>query len=128
MTLGMQLKKAWYKLAIKLYIPAASRACATRWAASSRRRPRCRIPEEVHVPRKGYRGEHRLKKDEQGRMKCVACLMCQTACPAECIQIVGSAVARGRPGQDPGRLQHRHAQVHLLRDVRGSLSRATRSS
>ena len=49
-----------------------------------------RYPEEHHVPRKGYRGEHRLKKDEQGRMKCVACLMCQTACPAECIQIVGA--------------------------------------
>jgi len=45
-------------------------------------------PEERHVPRKGYRGEHRLKKDEQGRMKCVACFMCATACPAECIQIV----------------------------------------
>lgn len=45
-------------------------------------------PEKRHVPRKGYRGEHRLKKDEQGRMKCVACFMCATACPAECIQIV----------------------------------------
>jgi NADH-quinone oxidoreductase subunit I len=45
-------------------------------------------PEQRHVPRKGYRGEHRLKTDEQGRMKCVACLMCQTACPAECIRIV----------------------------------------
>jgi NADH-quinone oxidoreductase subunit I len=47
-------------------------------------------PEERHVPRKGYRGEHRLKKDEQGRMKCVACLMCQTACPAECISITAA--------------------------------------
>jgi NADH-quinone oxidoreductase subunit I len=47
-------------------------------------------PEEQHVPRKGYRGEHRLKKDDAGRMKCVACFMCQTACPAECIQIVAA--------------------------------------
>lgn len=45
-------------------------------------------PEQRHIPRQGYRGEHRLKKDEQGRMKCVACFLCQTACPAECIQIV----------------------------------------
>ena len=50
-----------------------------------------RYPEERHVPRKGYRGEHRLKKDEQGRMKCVACFMCATACPAECISITAGA-------------------------------------
>lgn len=51
------------------------------------RKATLQYPEERHVPRKGYRGEHRLKKDDEGRMKCVACLMCQTACPAECIYI-----------------------------------------
>ncbi len=38
-----------------------------------------------------YRGVHRLNKDEQGRVKCVACYMCATACPAHCIHIVGDA-------------------------------------
>ena len=37
----------------------------------------------------GYRGVHRLNRDEQGRVKCVACYMCATACPAHCIHIVG---------------------------------------
>jgi NADH-quinone oxidoreductase subunit I len=36
-----------------------------------------------------YRGVHRLNRDEQGRVKCVACFMCATACPAHCIHIVG---------------------------------------
>jgi len=36
-----------------------------------------------------YRGVHRLNRDEQGRVKCVACYMCSTACPAHCIHIVG---------------------------------------
>src|SRR5580658_9343135 len=31
-----------------------------------------------------YRGVHRLNKDEEGRVKCVACFMCSTACPAHC--------------------------------------------
>jgi NADH-quinone oxidoreductase subunit I len=35
----------------------------------------------------GYRGEHYLKRHENGAEKCVACYMCSTACPAQCIEI-----------------------------------------
>ena len=82
MSLGMTIKKAWYKLIIKLYVPAALNGMRYTLARVFRKKTTLSYPEEVHVPRKGYRGEHRLKKDEIGRMKCVACLMCQTACPA----------------------------------------------
>ena len=34
-----------------------------------------------------YRGVHRLNRDEEGRVKCVACFMCQSACPANCITV-----------------------------------------
>jgi len=37
-----------------------------------------------------YRGVHRLNRDEQGRVKCVSCYMCSTACPAHCIDIVAA--------------------------------------
>jgi NADH-quinone oxidoreductase subunit I len=42
-----------------------------------------------HIPAVGYRGEHFLKVDDKNNIKCVACFMCSTACPAECITIVG---------------------------------------
>ena len=44
-------------------------------------------PRKAHTPRPGYRGEHYLKKDDAGHVKCVACFMCAAACPAECIHI-----------------------------------------
>src|SRR5438105_4397103 len=46
--------------------------------------------EEGGLYKGNYRGVHRLNRDEDGRVKCVACFMCQTACPAHCIYIEGA--------------------------------------
>ncbi len=40
---------------------------------------------ELH--KENYRGVHRLNRDADGRVACVACFMCSTACPAHCIHI-----------------------------------------
>jgi len=39
----------------------------------------------LHV--NNYRGVHRLNRDEHGNVACVACFMCETACPVNCIHI-----------------------------------------
>lgn len=47
-------------------------------------------PEQRSEMPPNYRGVHRLNRDEQQRVKCVACYMCATACPAHCIDIVAA--------------------------------------
>ncbi len=48
------------------------------------------FPEERQKMPANYRGVHRLNRDDHGRVKCVACYMCSTACPAHCIDIVSA--------------------------------------
>jgi NADH-quinone oxidoreductase subunit I len=48
------------------------------------------FPEQRPKLPANYRGVHRLNRDEQGRVRCVACYMCSTACPAHCIDIVAA--------------------------------------
>ncbi len=48
-------------------------------------------PEQQRTQRvENYRGVHRLNRDEHGNVACVACFMCETACPVNCIHIEGA--------------------------------------
>jgi NADH-quinone oxidoreductase subunit I len=78
----------------RLYLPQVidgMRVTVRHWAKSWFQRPiTVQYPEEqreLHV--ENYRGVHRLNRDEQGRVACVACFMCATACPVDCIHIEG---------------------------------------
>nr|WP_315159041.1 NADH-quinone oxidoreductase subunit I [uncultured Flavobacterium sp.] len=42
-------------------------------------------PEQVRAMSPIYRGQHMLKRDEQGRENCTACGLCALSCPAEAI-------------------------------------------
>jgi len=45
-------------------------------------------PEDPAVVARRARTRHRLLKREDGSPRCVACLLCETICPAKCIRIV----------------------------------------
>src|SRR3972149_694405 len=50
-------------------------------------KPTIQYPEEKRQYSERMRGVHILNKREDGSPKCVACYMCATICPAECITI-----------------------------------------
>ena len=68
-----------------------------------------------------YRGVHRLNRDDEGRVKCVACFLCATACPAHCIDIVAAESPWPDREKYPAELHNRRAAVYLLRHVRRGL-------
>jgi len=78
-------------LAEKLYLPLLTQGITTTVRHLFSRKITVQSPEERVKPAEPlrYRGVHRLNRDSKGRVKCVACFLCQTACPARCIEIVG---------------------------------------
>jgi len=58
-------------------------------------------PEEKMKYPERHRGLHRLMLREDGDVRCVACMMCPTVCPAHCITIVPEEAPDGRIEKRP---------------------------
>lgn len=74
----------------QLYIPAIVEGLLTTAKHLMGPKITVQFPEERPKLPGNYRGVHRLNRDDKGRVKCVACYMCATACPAHCIDIVAA--------------------------------------
>src|SRR5215212_8579362 len=74
----------------QLYIPALVAGLKTTLGHMVSKKITEQYPEQEPKMPANYRGVHRLNRDAAGRVKCVACYMCATACPAHCIDIVAA--------------------------------------
>ncbi len=80
-----------------LYLPAIASGIGTTIRRMFVRNETRQYPEVEPIMPANYRGVHRLNRDSQGRVKCVACFLCQTACPANCISIEAAAAPKDDP-------------------------------
>jgi NADH-quinone oxidoreductase subunit I len=74
----------------QLYLPAIMSGLKTTVTHMFKKKITEEYPEQEPKLPPNYRGVHRLNRDHDGRVKCVACYMCATACPAHCIDIVAA--------------------------------------
>ncbi len=98
----------------KLYIPAIVQGLQTTVKHMFSPTLTQQFPEERPELPPNYRGVHRLNRDEKGRVKCVACYMCSTACPAHCIDIV--AAPAPKEWQEDGR--EKYPEVFVIDELR----------
>jgi NADH-quinone oxidoreductase subunit I len=71
----------------RLYLPAIFAGFKVTLRHFFRRKVTVQYPEERRVPPEGYRGAPYLVRDEEGRVKCVSCQLCEFVCPPRAIRI-----------------------------------------
>lgn len=52
--------------------------------------PTLNYPEEKYEYSPRFKGNHVLTVKKDGKIRCTACMLCATACPADCISIIAS--------------------------------------
>lgn len=101
----------------KIYLPVAFAGMGLTFRHLFRKPVTVRYPKETREFSPVYRGQHVLKRDEEGRENCTACGMCAVACPAEAITIVA---AERKPGEEHLYREEKYAakfEINMLRCI-----------
>jgi NADH-quinone oxidoreductase subunit I len=79
----------------RLYLPAIVKGMLITFSHLFKKTPTVRYPDQLRSRAGVYRGQHVLKRDENGAERCTACGMCAVACPAEAITMENGERKKG---------------------------------
>jgi len=74
----------------RMYLPAIAKGLSITLKHFFKKIPTVKYPEQIRPYSKNFRGQHSLKRDEQGRERCTACGLCALSCPAEAITMIAA--------------------------------------
>jgi NADH-quinone oxidoreductase subunit I len=90
-----QVTKTEMTFSERIYLPAILKGMATTMGHFFKKKNTLQYPEQQKEFAPVYRGQHVLKRDEEGRENCTACGLCAVACPAEAITMTAAERVKG---------------------------------
>jgi NADH-quinone oxidoreductase subunit I len=98
-----------------IYIPAIIKGMSITIKHFFGKKATISYPEQKRPFSEVYRGQHVLKRDDQGRERCTACGLCAVACPAEAITMIA---AERKPGEEHLYREEKYASVYEINMLR----------
>jgi NADH-quinone oxidoreductase subunit I len=99
----------------RLYLPAIIGGLKITLSHFFRKKATIKYPETKRYIAPVWRGQHVLKRDENGAERCTACGLCAVACPAEAITMTA---AERKPGEEKLYREEKYAAVYDINMLR----------
>ena len=99
----------------KLYLPAILNGMRITFSHFFRKKVTINYPEKKRPISEVYRGQHVLKRDDNGAERCTACGLCAVACPAEAITMTA---AERKKGEEHLYREEKYAAVYEINMLR----------
>ena len=99
----------------RMYLPAIFGGIIITIKHLFRKAPTVRYPEQKRSISEIWRGQHVLKRDDQGAERCTACGLCAVACPAEAITMTA---AERRKGEENLFREEKYASMYEINMLR----------
>ncbi len=100
-----------------LYLPAIAKGMLITFSHLFKKTPTVKYPEQTRPRAAVYRGQHVLKRDENGAERCTSCGLCAVSCPAEAITMESAERKKGEENLYREEKYAKTYEINMLRCI-----------